>query len=51
LVRGLNTEELRFQLSTILLERKRAPWKRLGKASELELKPDEAAEAGKDGEA
>lgn len=51
LIRGLNTEELRFQLSTILLERKRAPWKRLGKASGLELKPDEAAEAGKDGEA
>ncbi len=52
LIRGLNTEELRFQLSTILLERKKAPWKRLGKASGLELeKPDEAAEAGTDGEA
>ena len=51
LIRGLSTEELRFQLSTILLERKKSPWKRLGKASELELKPDEEAEAGKDGEA
>ena len=50
LIRGLTTEELRFQLRTILLDRK-APWKRIGKASELELKPDEAAEAGKDGEA
>ena len=51
LIRGLNTEELRFQLSTILLERKKSPWKRLGKASELELKPDEAGETGKGGEA
>ena len=51
LIRGLNTEELRFQLSTILLERKKTPWKRFGKASELELKPDEAGEAGKGGEA
>ncbi len=51
LIRGLNTEELRFQLRTILLERK-APWKRFGKAAELGLAtPDEAAEAGKDGEA
>ena len=50
LIRGLNTEELRFQLSTILLERKKAPWKRLGKTSELELNPGEA-EAGKDGKA
>ena len=50
LIRGLSSEELKFQLRTILLDRK-APWKRLGKAAELELKPDEAAEAGKDGEA
>ena len=52
LIRGLNPEELRFQLRTILLERK-APWKRFGKASELGLaNPDEAeAVAGKDGEA
>ena len=50
LIRGLNTEELRFQLSTILLERKKSPWKRLGKTSELELNPGEA-EAGKDGKA
>ena len=52
LIRGLNPDELRFQLRTILLERK-TPWKRLGKAAELGLaNPDEVeAAAGKDGEA
>ena len=52
LVRGLSPEELRFQLRTILLDRK-ASWKRLGKAAELGLaNPDEAgANGGKDGEA
>ena len=52
LIRGLTTEELRFQLRTILLDRK-APWKRIGKASELDFSaPDEAAAGGgKDGEA
>ena len=52
LIRGLNPDELRFQLRTILLERK-AAWKRFGKAAELGLaNPDEAeAAAGKDGEA
>ncbi|MBR4717086.1 MAG: diadenylate cyclase [Lentisphaeria bacterium] len=52
LIRGLTTEELRFQLRTILLDRK-APWKRIGKASELDFSaPDEAAVGGgKDGEA
>ena len=55
LIRGLTSEELRFQLSTILLERKKVPWKRLGKAAELGLaNPDDAgaaADGGKDGEA
>ena len=52
LIRGLTPEELRFQLRTILLDRK-APWKRIGKASELDFSaPDEAAAGGgKDGEA
>ncbi|MBP5586782.1 MAG: diadenylate cyclase [Lentisphaeria bacterium] len=53
LIRGLSAEELRFQLSTILLERKKAPWKRFGKAAELGLaSPDDAGDdGGKDGEA
>jgi diadenylate cyclase len=52
LIRGLNPEELRFQLRTILLDRK-GPWKRFGKAAELaQAGPDEPeADAGKDGEA
>ena len=51
LIRGLNTEELRFQLRTILLDRK-APWKRFGKAAELGLADaGEAGADGKDGEA
>ena len=52
LIRGLNPEELRFQLRTILLDRK-APWKRFGKAAELALTNPDApeADAGKDGEA
>ena len=51
LIRGLNPDELRFQLRTILLDRK-APWKRLGKAAELGLaNPGDADAGGKDGEA
>lgn len=51
LIRGLNTEELRFQLRTILLDHK-APWKRFGKAAELGLANAGDADAdGKDGEA
>ena len=52
LIRGLNPEELRFQLRTILLDRK-APWKRFGKAAELARTNSDApeADAGKDGEA
>ena len=51
LIRGLNAEELRFQLRTILLDRK-APWKRIGKAAELGLAdPVDAGADGKDGEA
>jgi len=53
LIRGLSSEELRFQLRTILLDRK-APWKRLGKAAELGLatNADNAgADGGKDDEA
>ena len=51
LIRGLKPEELRFQLRTILLDRK-APWKRLGSAGELGMsESDEAAGngGGKDG--
>ncbi len=51
LIRGLNTGELRFQLSTILLERKKAPWKRFGKAAVTDLANPDGAGAGKDGEA
>ena len=52
LIRGLNAEELRFQLRTILLDRKTL-WKRFGKAAELGLaNPGEAGTGvGKDGEA
>lgn len=51
LIRGLKPDELRFQLRTLLLDRK-APWKRLGSAGELAMSgPGEAADdAGKDGE-
>ena len=51
LIRGLKPDELRFQLRTLLLDRK-APWKRLGSAGELAMSgPDEAADdAGKDGD-
>lgn len=50
LIRGLKPEELRFQLRTLLLDRK-APWKRLGNAGELGMPgPDDASEDdGKDG--
>ncbi len=51
LIRGLKPEELRFQLRTILLDRK-APWKRLGSAGEFgRPESDEAAGngGGKDG--
>ena len=52
LIRGLSAEELRFQLRTILLERK-TPWKRLGKAAELGLSHSDevGADGGKDGKA
>jgi len=52
LIRGLKQDELRFQLRTILLERK-APWRRLGKAAKLGLSNQGEAlpGAGKDGEA
>ena len=51
LIRGLKPEELRFQLRTLLLDRK-APWKRLGSAGEFAMSsPDEAAaDGGKDGD-
>ena len=50
MIRGLKPEELRFQLRTILLDRK-APWKRLGNAGELGMAGlDEGAGDGeKDG--
>ena len=51
LIRGLNTEELRFQLSTILLERKKVPWKSLGRTEESGPANQDGAGAGKDGEA
>lgn len=52
LIRGLKQEELRFQLRTILLERK-APWRRFGRAAKLGLADSGEAGpgAGKDGEA
>ena len=53
LIRGLSSEELKFQLRTILLESK-TPWKRFGKAAELGLTNPAEAEVGgegKDGEA
>ena len=51
LIRGLKPDELRFQLRTLLLDRK-APWKRLGSAGELAMSgPGEASDdAGKDGD-
>lgn len=52
LIRGLKPEELRFQLRTLLLDRK-APWKRFGKAAELGLADSDepVTGAGKDDEA
>jgi diadenylate cyclase len=52
LIRGLKPEELRFQLRTLLLDRK-APWKRFGKAAELGLADSDepVSGAGKDDEA
>ena len=51
LIRGLSSEELKFQLRTILLDRK-APWKRLGNAGDLGMaEPGEAVgDGGKDGD-
>ena len=51
LIRGLKPEELRFQLRTLLLDRK-APWKRLGNAGDLGMaEPGEAVgDGGKDGD-
>lgn len=51
LIRGLKPEELRFQLRTLLLDRK-TPWKRLGSAGDLAMSdPDGAAgDDGKDGD-
>ena len=51
LIRGLKPEELRFQLRTLLLDRK-APWKRLGNAGELGLPEhaEAAGDGGKDGD-
>ena len=51
LIRGLNTEELRFQLSTILLDRK-SLWKRLGKTGRQTMKElvEHADDGGKDSE-
>ena len=50
LIRGLKPEELRFQLRTILLDRK-SSWKRLGNAGELGLSDSDetAGNGGKDG--
>lgn len=45
LIRGLKPEELRFQLRTLLLDRK-APWKRFGKAAELGLADSDEPVAG-----
>jgi len=51
LIRGLKPEELRFQLRTLLLDRK-APWKRLGNAGDLGMaEPGETVgDGGKDGD-
>ena len=50
LIRGLKPEELRFQLSMILLDHN-SLWKRLGKTGEFKDFAEEDAAAGKDGEA
>jgi diadenylate cyclase len=51
LIRGLKPEELRFQLGTILLDRK-APWKRFGETAEPGLANQDGSGSGerKDGE-
>ena len=50
LIRGLKPEELRFQLRTILLDRKTS-WKRLGNAGDLGMSDSDetAGNGGKDG--
>ena len=50
LIRGLKPEELRFQLSMILLDHN-SLWKRLGNTGEFKDFAEEDAAAGKDGEA
>ena len=50
LIRGLKPEELRFQLSMILLDHN-SLWKRLGKTGEFKDFAEGDAPAGKDGEA
>ena len=50
LIRGLKPEELRFQLSMILLDHN-SLWKRLGKTGEFKDFAEEDSAAGKDGEA
>ena len=50
LIRGLKPEELRFQLSMILLDHN-SLWKRLGKTGEFKDFAEEDGAAGKDGEA
>ena len=50
LIRGLKPEELRFQLSMILLDHN-SLWKRIGKTGEFKDFAEEDAAAGKDGEA
>ena len=50
LIRGLKPEELRFQLSMILLDHN-SLWKRIGKTGEFKNFAEEDAAAGKDGEA
>ena len=51
LIRGLKPEELRFQLRTILLDRK-APWKRLGNAGDLGMAglDEDTGDGEKDGD-
>ena len=49
LIRGLKPEELRFQLSMILLDHN-SLWKRLGKTGEFKDFAEEDDAAGKDGE-
>ena len=50
LIRGLKPEELRFQLSMILLDHN-SLWKRIGKTGEFKDFAEEDDAAGKDGEA